>query len=34
LRLGRVVDLNIEEPPVEDVIRDVFGTAARERSTS
>lgn len=34
LRLGQVADINIEEPPVEDVIRDVFGTAVRERSIS
>jgi ABC-2 type transport system ATP-binding protein len=31
LRLGGVADLGIEEPPVEEVIRAVFGAAAGER---
>ncbi|MBA2363081.1 MAG: ATP-binding cassette domain-containing protein, partial [Chloroflexia bacterium] len=30
LRLGRVADLGIEEPPIEDVIRQVFGGANGE----
>ncbi len=34
LRVGRVADVGIEEPPVEEVIRAVFGAAADERTLS
>ncbi len=34
LRAGRIADLSIEEPPVEEVIREVFGKAAGERGVS
>lgn len=34
LQLGRVVDLSIEEAPVEEIIRDMFQAAGRERSAA
>jgi ABC-2 type transport system ATP-binding protein len=33
LRLGRVADLGVEEPPVEEIIREMFAGAAGRRAT-
>jgi ABC-type uncharacterized transport system ATPase subunit len=34
LRLGPIADLNVEEAPVDDIIREVFIQASRQKDPS